>query len=205
MDSRRRISKPSEKQISCHLVTTRSLEDQMERFWKTEEIIGKACRTKEDNYCETQFNNEYTRDKQGRFIVRLPQRTGVILGESKNNALKRLYTIEKRLARQPELKSEYHKFLDEYEELDHMTKLSPGVEREASQVYYMPHQPVFRTTSLTTKLRVVFDGSAKTSLSTSLNDKLIAGPNLQEDIVSIIIRFRAHEYVITADIQMMFR
>lgn len=86
-----------------------------------------------------------------------------------------------------------------------MEKITTEEAKKKSNVYYMPHHPILRTTSLTTKLRVVFDGSAKTSIGTSLNDKLIPGPNLQEDIMSIIVRFRAHEYVITADIQMMFR
>lgn len=71
--------------------------------------------------------------------------------------------------------------------------------------FYLPHQPVIKETSLTTKLRVVFDASAKTSLGMSLNDKLLPGPNLQNDNVKILLRFRMHKYVLTADIARMFR
>lgn len=34
---------------------------------------------------------------------------------------------------------------------------------------------------------------------------LLAGPNLQNDLLHILIRFRVHKYVMTADIAMMFR
>ncbi|XP_075210146.1 uncharacterized protein LOC142317990 [Lycorma delicatula] len=74
-----------------------------------------------------------------------------------------------------------------------------------SEVFYLPHHAVFKETSLTTKLRVVFDGSAKSSNGLSLNDTLIIGPKVQQDLFSIILRFRVHNYVITSDITKMYR
>lgn len=67
--------------------------------------------------------------------------------------------------------------------------------------YYIPHHAVFKDTSITTKVRVVFDASCKTSSGLSLNDCLMVGPNLQQDLLSILLRFRTFKYVITADIQ----
>ncbi|XP_011684678.1 PREDICTED: uncharacterized protein LOC105448017 [Wasmannia auropunctata] len=58
---------------------------------------------------------------------------------------------------------------------------------------------------MTTKLRVVFDASSKTTNGIALNDKLMPGPNLQADLQRILIRFRTHEFVITADVAFMFR
>jgi hypothetical protein len=69
----------------------------------------------------------------------------------------------------------------------------------------MPHHAVLRSSSLTTKLRVVFDASAKSSNGTSLNDVLMNGGIVQDDLVSIVLRFRLHEYVMTADIEKMYR
>jgi len=51
----------------------------------------------------------------------------------------------------------------------------------------------------------VFDASAKTTLGTALNDKLMTGPNLQNNLFDIILRFRSYRFVITADIAAMFR
>lgn len=66
---------------------------------------------------------------------------------------------------------------------------------------------MIRDTNLTTKLtiRIVFDGSDKSASGVPLNDKLLTGPNLQEELIDIILRFRCCKYVLTADITMMFR
>lgn len=50
-------------------------------------------------------------------------------------------------------------------------------DEEDLETYYIPHQPIVRTDEITTKLRVVFDASAKSSNGNSLHDKLLASPN----------------------------
>ncbi|CAI6373542.1 unnamed protein product [Macrosiphum euphorbiae] len=72
-------------------------------------------------------------------------------------------------------------------------------------LFYLPQNPVVKLSSLTTKLRVVFDGSAKSSTGVSINNVLMRGPTVQEELFSILIRFRTHQYVITADVEKMFR
>lgn len=71
--------------------------------------------------------------------------------------------------------------------------------------YYLPHQAVIRENSITTKVRVVFDASCKTSNGKSLNDILHVGPKLQKDIFDIIAKWRSRKYVISADVEKMFR
>lgn len=67
----------------------------------------------------------------------------------------------------------------------------------------LPHQAVIRPDSVTTKLHVVFDASAKTTNGTSLNDS--HSWTKQKDLVDIILRFRTHAYVLTADVAEMYR
>ncbi|XP_055601798.1 uncharacterized protein LOC129750780 [Uranotaenia lowii] len=71
--------------------------------------------------------------------------------------------------------------------------------------FYFPHHPVLRPDSTSTKLRTVFNGSAATSSGLSLNDVLLTGPTIQQDIFNILLRFRCHKVVLTGDIQKMFR
>ena len=71
--------------------------------------------------------------------------------------------------------------------------------------FYLPHHCVFNENSTTTKLRLVFDGSAKTSTNTSLNDSLLLGPRLQHDIFDNLLRFRFHAIAMSADIEKMYR
>ncbi|XP_011707972.1 PREDICTED: uncharacterized protein LOC105462820 [Wasmannia auropunctata] len=91
----------------------------------------------------------------------------------------------------------------EYLTLGHMRRVpAHAVEGEA---VYLPHHGVFKETSQSAKLRVVFDASCKTSTGISLNDTLMAGPTIQQDLVSILTRFRTFAYVFTADIIKMYR
>lgn len=68
-------------------------------------------------------------------------------------------------------------------------------------VFYLPHHGVLKSDSTTTKLRVVFDASAKDLNGVSLNQTLLADPQLQPDIVVILLRFRVG---LTADVKQMF-
>ncbi|XP_008543663.3 uncharacterized protein LOC103568535 [Microplitis demolitor] len=71
--------------------------------------------------------------------------------------------------------------------------------------YYLPHHAVIKNSSMTTKVRVVFDGSANTTTGVSLNDVLFTGPTIQSDLFSLLIRFREYPTVITGDIEKMYR
>ena len=53
------------------------------------------------------------------------------------------------------------------------------------------------------KVRVIFDACTKYK-SDSLNDRLLKGPDLINNLVSILIQFRLGKYAVTADIEQMF-
>jgi hypothetical protein len=69
--------------------------------------------------------------------------------------------------------------------------------------HYIPHFGVFKESS-TTPLRIVYDSSCKTPAGVSLNDCLEIGPTLQNDMLTILLRFRAHPIGLTADIEKAF-
>lgn len=59
-----------------------------------------------------------------------------------------------------------------------------------------------RTDRSTTKVRVVYDGSAKSNESSlSLNDCLYKGPNLIPKLFDVLIHFRNHPVALTGDIE----
>ncbi len=73
----------------------------------------------------------------------------------------------------------------------------------ASGVHYLPHHAVIRRDKSTTKLRVVYDASTKTS-GPSLNECLHPGPKFDQKILDVLSRFRVHRIAITADIEKVF-
>jgi len=78
--------------------------------------------------------------------------------------------------------------MDEYTSLNHMEEISVNSSTE-NRCYYLPHHPVFREDSITTKLRVVFDASAKTTSNNSLNDLMMIDPNVQFDLATELLKF----------------
>jgi len=75
----------------------------------------------------------------------------------------------------------------------------------SENIVYLPHHGVFKENSSSTKLRVVFDASAKNNRGISLNDALFVGPVLQDNLIDIVMRFRFYPIAITADLQKMYR
>jgi hypothetical protein len=88
----------------------------------------------------------------------------------------------------------------EYEKLGRMTLAEPNPD-----AYFLPHHAVLKPESDTTKLRVVFDASAVSKNSNSLNDVMHTGPNPLQDLMGLLLRWRFHKIVFTADIEKMFR
>lgn len=77
-------------------------------------------------------------------------------------------------------------------------------DRDAKIHFYLSHYAVIKNTS-TTKLHVVFDASYKTQSGKFLNDALLIGPVIQQDLFSILSRFRTFRFAMIADIAKMFR
>ena len=74
-----------------------------------------------------------------------------------------------------------------------------------SRDFYIPHKPVVGESAETTKLRVVYDASARAHSGTpSLNECLNPGPPLQNRLWSVLVRSRFHSVVIAGDIKQAF-
>lgn len=189
--------------VTCTSTNDSSLDELIAKFWNLEEInVMETKKSKVESYCEKYFEESVKRNHEGRFIVRIPFNNLLTkLGNSKDIAMKRFFHLEKRLMKNPDLQLEYVKFMKEYENLGHMTEIS----RDHEEGYYIPHHAVIKTSSLTTKCRVVFDASAVTDTGISLNHTQFVGPTLQNDLFSILCRFRKYRYVMVADISKMYR
>ncbi|XP_065082353.1 uncharacterized protein LOC135704779 [Ochlerotatus camptorhynchus] len=191
---------------SVTTVSLMSLEESLERFWEIEELPARSAYSLEEKKCDEFYTSTVTRNSEGRYVVRLPRKSNFdeLVGESKATALRRFELLERRLDRDAHLKEEYCKFMREYLELGHM-RLVPEKEASKSKECFLPHHPVLKEASTTTKVRVVFDASAKTSTGHSLNEALLVGPVVQDDILNISLRFRTFPVAVVGDVEKMYR
>ncbi|XP_053692614.1 uncharacterized protein LOC128741063 [Sabethes cyaneus] len=190
----------------CQVVCEERLEDLLKRFYSLEACDEIHTSTRDSEDCLNHFKETHVRDKDGRYFVRhLFNERKNELGDSRQTATRRFLNLERRLNRQPELKQLYIDFMNDYERLGHMKPIEIDEKEDPGSVFYLPHHGVLKPTNTTTKLRVVFDGSAKSSTGVSINDTLEVGPVVQRDLASILMDFRGFPFVFIVDIPMMFR
>lgn len=200
---------PIAAQSMCNFSTSSNDEiySLLKRFWEVEETVPPGSNVKfssDEQLCEDIFSKTTERKDDGRFIVHIPLKCDpIILGDSREIATKRFYSLEKKLNREPKLKEEYAAFMNEYIQLGHMREISKIDEHSNSG--FLPHHAVVNENNQTTKLRVVFDGSAQTDNGISFNSLQLVGPTIQDNLFSILLRFRQGPIVICADIVKMYR
>jgi hypothetical protein len=182
-----------------------NLDKTLKQFWELEELPSIRHLSPEDTAAEKIYQTTTVRLESGRFMVRIPFRTPrPILGNSKSSALQRYKALEARLSRDENLCKQYRDFMQDYLDAGHM-ELVPPAELDTPLNYYIPHHCVLRPDSSTTKLRVVFNASARTSFGISLNDLMYTGPKLQPEIQIVLLCARLWKHVFTADVKQMYR
>ncbi|XP_070854959.1 uncharacterized protein [Drosophila suzukii] len=136
----------------------------------------------------------------------------MVIGRSRQIALNRFHALERKLEHRPDFSQQYVSTIQEYFDLKQIKEVK-GSEEEHTRINAQrqlsisactaPHHAVIKDDSLTTKMRVVYDASCKTSNGRSLNDILCTGPALQGG--GVILNWRLHRYVFVADITKMYR
>ena len=146
--------------------------------------------------------NETTSYVKGRYQVDLPwKREAPTHLNSFDQANRRLCSTIKRLNKDKELKLAYHNVMKEYADKEYISRVSSQANHE--KAFYLPHFPIVRMNKETTKVRVVFDASAKVD-GLSLNDCLEVGPKLQLDLMNILVCFRKKKIALVCDISQMY-
>ena len=96
--------------------------------------------------------------------------------------------------------------MQEYFDLKHAEPVpAKDIDKPESEVFYLPLHVVHKESSTTTKVRAVFDASAKTTSGTSLNDKLLIGPTVHPSLVDVLFRFCLKRVAVTTDVSKMYR
>ena len=141
-------------------------------------------------------------ETEGRYQVSIPwKQDRPDLPDNRAMAEKRLRSLESSLQRRPEVAKRYQEVFDDNLKKGYISEVL-GDDRYTPG-WYLPHFGVVKEDRLTTKVRVVYDGAAVFG-GTSLNDQMLPGPKLQQELLDILIMFREGAVALIGDIQEMF-
>ncbi len=103
----------------------------------------------------------------------------------------------------PELFQEYDNLINKLVESGIVERVSRDDNMTVGKVHYIPHHPVIRCDKQTTKVRIVYEASAKNE-GPSLNDCIFTGPSLLPKIMENLLRFRYHTIGLVAGVEKAF-
>ena len=177
-----------------------AVELDLARFWEVEEIPRVKPMSKENRQCVEHYDTTTSVAGDGRITVRLPFKSQARPSNNFQTSKQRLFSLVRKLKDHGDVKQQYRDFIKEFVDMGHLEEAP----QTSGLCYYLPYHCVLKD-SRTTKLRVVFDASSKSPNGYCLNDCLLLGPRLQDDVFDIFIRFRLHQYALSADVAKMYR
>ena len=179
----------------------------LQKFWELEEVstCDSSYTPQERSVVEHYKTNHYRLDN-GRFVTPLPRKDNLApLGESRSQAVRRFFSLERSLRFKGQF-SEVDSVLGEYFEMGHAEPVPvSALDKAENEVFYLPVHVVRNVSSTTTKVRAVFDASAKTTSGVSLNEMFLVGPTVHPPLVDVLLRFRMHRVGLITDVSKMYR
>ncbi|XP_068227909.1 uncharacterized protein [Palaemon carinicauda] len=196
--------------VNSQLLCINVSESALNNFWDLESmgICTKEAVSKDSTLSNVMSTfSETVKFNDDRYAVALPWKSDVAKQRLQNNeklARKKLDNLNVKLEKCPDLRRRYDEVFKEYERDCIIEEVPPSEMVTSYPVYYLPHRPVVRESSNSTKVRPVFDASAVGYNGISLNDCLECGPSLNPDLVGVLIRFRRWKVALMADITKAF-
>ncbi|XP_035986523.1 uncharacterized protein LOC118560020 isoform X2 [Fundulus heteroclitus] len=147
------------------------------------------------------MDSEFYQDSDNSWVGPLPFRSPrQRLPNNRQLAYDRLMSLSRSLRKRPEMKAHFLEFMENMLTRGH-AEVAPSLVHN-QECWYLPLFGVYHPKK-PTKIRVVFDSSAPYE-GVSLNDVLLTGPDLNNSLVGVLMRFRKEQVAITADIEHMF-
>ena len=144
--------------------------------------------------------------EDGHYEMPLPLRSqDVMLPNNRSQALRRLSQLKARFRRDAKYYRDYIEFMEEM--IKGCAEKAPsrgetGLKIGDGKINYVPHHGVYHPRK-PGQIRVVFDCSAQYK-GTSLKKNLLQGPDLTNNLMGVLCRFRQEGVVVTCDVQGMF-
>ena len=140
----------------------------------------------------------------GRWTATYPwKKDPKLLPNNYTAALAMLRSTEKRLLRNEDLASQYCKQISDMIERGVARKLKPAERDHNGPIFYISHHEVLKPDSKSTPCRIVFNSSAK-FMNETLNEYWAKGPDLVNNLLGVLIRFRENKVGVAGDVSKMY-
>ena len=187
--------------VVSNLVSASTLQRDVNRLWELDQFDiapdAKCIMSDDDDYVLSMWEDR-SRFNDGHWHVPIPwNKSGATLPNNYDYAKARLMSLRVTLTRKG--------ILDKYD-VEISKLLSNGYAEEvtedvsSSNIWYLPHHCVPKKDG---KIRLVFDCASKFN-GISLNSIVYQGPDYINRLQYVLLRFRQHQYAITADIESMY-
>ena len=195
------LSPGTEEDLTKSLFARSSMEDY--RKLCDLDVLGLEDQSNGDETIYQDFKDQLIQSPEGWYETGLLYKpTTSSLPSNKAGSLARLGKLVKSLEKKPRLFEQYQQIMKEQEEQGIIEKVTHEAK---GREFYLPHKPVVRESAESTKVRVVYDASAKESEdSPSLNDCLETGPILQNLLWNVLVSNRFKPVALSADLKQAF-
>ena len=179
--------------------------DFLQDWWTTESFGTKfegLSRSQEDARAERLMEDTICKRGDHYEVGLLWKQDDVKMPDNYKLAYQRLQSLERSLDRDPKKAADYKETLEGYIAKNHARKVTPDEQKEkSSKRWLLPHHAVVNAAK--PKVRVVFDAAAEWA-NMSLNKALMTGPDMLQNLVGVLLRFREGHVALVADVEQMF-
>ena len=194
---------------ACHIANDEDvkLAEVVKKWWDMESYGTSMVadkRTKEDKLANEILNSTIQFNGERYEVGLLWNGDQAALSNNFSSSLGQLRGLKRRLDADSSLKQRYSDTIASDYKKGYVTILSSAELAETANqpVWYVPHHPVLNPHK-PDKVRRVCNAASKFR-GYSLNDVLLAGPDLLASLMGILARFRENKYAMSADIEEMF-
>ena len=189
---------------SSHMMFTRSSEADYINLCSLDVLGIKEESNNKEEEVYHEFKDQLGRSAEGWYETNIIWKDNKDeLRSNKIGSMARLKNMLRRLRKDPVLYQQYDQIIrDQLMEgiVERVRKDEPK-----GREFYLPHRPVIKETAKTTKVRIVYDASARENdKSPSLNDVTEVGPSLQKNLWKVLVRNRMCPIVLTGDMKQAF-
>ncbi|XP_058816679.1 uncharacterized protein LOC131679953 [Topomyia yanbarensis] len=186
-------------------IENRELHELMRQYYNVEEAAVATPLESEDDKRARIILENTTRRVKGGF------ETGLLWKYDKpsfpNNypmVVRRMQSLEKRLAKEPGLRERLNVLITEYKSKGYAHRITQRKmeSTDAGREWYLP-VGIVRNSKKPEKIRLIWDAAARVN-GVSLNDMLLKGPDMLTSLFTVLLRFRQRPVAVCGDIRKMF-